>query len=139
MSLNTRAKFLLVVSILFMIYSILWGLAPYTSINLPSRFILDIADWPLDNLSNSLDKNTMFLSAIGAGLLGAISIFLAGIVVPAIKTGNTSIINTTITAMIFWFLFDSSGSIASGVVSNVFFNSIYLVLVLIPLIGIKKI
>jgi len=134
MSLDIRAKFLMVVSIIFFIYSILWALAPYPTVNLPARFILDIADWPLDSLSSPLDRNTQWLSAIGAGILAAISIFLGGIVVPAIKNRDTSIIRTTKIAMITWYIIDSSGSIASGVASNVFFNTIYLVLVLIPLV-----
>ncbi len=138
MSLNTRANFLMAVSIIFAIYSLLWGLAPFAEFNTPARFILDLADWPVDNLSAPLDKNTMWLSAIGAGLLGAVSIFLGGIVVPALKEGNRSIIHTTILAMIFWYVIDSAGSIAAGVSSNVFFNTIYLALVLIPLICIRK-
>ncbi len=138
MSLNARAKFMMVVAVVFAIYSLLWGLAPFATINFPSRFILDLADWPIDNLSAPLDKNTMWLSAIGAGLLGAVSIFLGGIVAPAIREGNRSIIRTTILAMVFWYIIDSVGSIAAGVGSNVFFNSIYLTLVLIPLVGISK-
>lgn len=134
MSRNTRSKFMFFVSIIFAIYSILWGLAPYESLNFPARIILDLADWPLDKLAAPLDKNTMFLSAIGAGLLGAISIFLGGIVVPAIKNDDKSIMRTTLFAMSFWFIIDSLGSIASGVTSNVFFNTIYLFLVLTPLL-----
>ena len=138
MSLNARANFLMIVSITFALYSLLWGLAPFSDINMPARFILDLADWPVDNLSTPLDKNTMWLSSIGAGLLAAISIFLGGIVVPALKEGNQSIINTTILAMIVWYIIDGLGSIAAGVTSNVFFNSIYLALVLIPLVCIDK-
>lgn len=63
MSLNTRAKFLMIVSITFFIYSILWALAPYPEVNLPARFIVDIADWPVDSLSSPLDRNTEWLSA----------------------------------------------------------------------------
>lgn len=137
MSLDTRAKFMMVVAITFFIYSILWALAPYPSINLPARLILDLADWPLDNLATPLDRNTQWLSSIGAGVLAAISIFLGGIVVPAIKRADTSITRTTILAMVVWYVIDSTGSVASGVSSNVFFNSIYLVLVLIPLIRIS--
>ena len=95
MSLTMRANFLMVIAIIFFIYSILWALAPYPAINLPARFILDIADWPLNNLSTPLDRNTQWLSAIGAGVLAAISIFLGGIVAPAIKNRNTSIIRIT--------------------------------------------
>lgn len=138
MSLNTRANFLTVVSIIFAVYSLLWGLAPFAGFNIPARLILDFSDWPIDNLSAPLDKNTMWLSAIGAGLLGAVSIILGGIVVPALKEGNRPIINTTILAMMAWYIIDSAGSIAAGVSSNVFFNSIYLALVLTPLVCINK-
>lgn len=138
MSLNTRARFLTMISIIFAIYSILWGTAPYTAINFPSRLILDLSDWPIDSLSVPLDRNTMWLSAIGAGLLGAVSIFLGGIVAPALKEGNQRIIRVTIMAMTFWYITDSAGSIAAGVSSNIVFNTLYLALVLIPLIGANK-
>ena len=60
MSLNTRANFLMVVSIIFAVYSLLWGLAPFAGFNIPARLILDFSDWPIDNLSAPLDKNTMW-------------------------------------------------------------------------------
>ena len=134
MSRSTRSKFMLLISGVFAFYAILWGLAPYESINFPSRLILDSLDWPIDSLSTPLDKNTMLLSAIGAGLLGAIAIFLGGIVAPAIKEGNKSITRTAVVAMIVWYVIDGAGSIASGVASNVVFNSVYLILILIPLL-----
>jgi len=135
MSLAIRAKFLTIVAFVFAIYSLLWGLAPFVDINLPARLILDLADWPVDRLALPLDKNTMWLSAIGAGLLGAVSVFLGGIVVPALKERNNAVIRTAIVGMMVWYIIDSAGSIAAGVGSNVVFNSIYLALVLIPLIG----
>lgn len=138
MSLSFRAQFLMLVAISFFIYAVLWALAPFSAINLPARLILDLADWPLDNLASPLDRNTQWLSAIGAGLLAAIGIILGGIVVPAIKQRNIAIIKTTIVAMIVWYLIDSLGSIAAGVSSNVLFNTFYLTLVLIPLIGIQS-
>ena len=138
MSANTRANFLMVVSVIFFIYALLWGLAPFAEINIPARIILDLSDWPIDSLSVPLDKNTMWLSAIGAGLLGAVAIFLGGVVVPALKKGNRAVIRTTIIAMIVWYVIDSAGSIAAGVSSNVFFNSVYLALVLTPLTRIRK-
>jgi len=134
MSRNTRSKLMLLVAGIFAFYAVLWGLAPYESVNLPSRLILDSLDWPIDNLSTALDKNTMLLSAIGAGLLGSIAIFLGGIVAPAIKEGNKSITRTAVVAMLVWYVIDGTGSIASGVASNVVFNSVYLVLILIPIL-----
>lgn len=135
MTTETSAKFMMIVAITFLIYSLLWALAPYPSINLPARLILDIADWPVDDFREPLDRNTRWLSAIGAGVLAAISVFLGGVVVPAIKRSDSSVIRTTIFAMGLWYIIDSAGSIAAGVASNVLFNSVYLALVLIPLIN----
>jgi len=134
MSRYTQSKLMSLVAIVFAIYSLLWSLAPFDQINLPARLILDISNWPLNDYSKPFDKNTKFLSSIGAGLLFAISVFLYGIVVPAIKEGNKRVIRTTICAMTSWYIIDGIGSIASGVSSNVFFNSIYLALVLLPLL-----
>ncbi len=134
MSRSTRSKFMLLISGIFAFYAVLWGIAPYESINFPSRLILDSLDWPIDNLSTPLDKNTMLLSAIGAGLLGAIAVFLGGIVAPAIKEGNKTIMHTAISAMLVWYVIDGAGSIATGVASNVVFNSVYLALILTPLL-----
>ncbi len=137
MTLEKRAKFVKIVSIILITYALLWGLAPYASINLPARFILDVSDWPLDNLSQPLSRHVMWLTAISAGLLGAISIFFYGIVAPAVERNNKSIINTTIIAMLFWYFVDSIGSITLGVFSNAVLNTVYLVLMLAPLMGIK--
>lgn len=138
MSTDTRCKLMTAVAAAFFAYAILWGLAPYPSINLPARIILDISDWPLDSLDLPLDRNTQWLSAISAGLLAAIAIMLAGIVIPAIKTGNTATTNTTIAAFVVWYLIDSVGSYSAGVASNVVFNTVYLMLAVVPLLGLKE-
>ena len=135
MSAEKRSNFMMLIASIFALYSLLWGLAPYESVNLPARFILDVSDWPFDGTAEALDRNTQWLSAISAGLLVAISIFLGGIVAAAIKEQNQKIIRTTIIAFIAWYLIDSIGSVAAGVPSNAFFNTVYLVLVLKPLWG----
>lgn len=138
MSLNTRANFMQVVAVIFFIYSVLWATAPFVEINLPARLILDAADWPIDSLSDPLGRDAKWLSAIGAGVLAAMSVLLGGVVAPAIRQGNVSVARMTIIAIIAWYLIDGIGSIAAGVGSNVFFNTIYLVLVLAPLLCIKS-
>ena len=67
-----------------------------------------------------------------------VAVFLGGIVATAITERNRSVIRTTIIAMVVWYIIDGVGSIAAGVVSNVFFNTIYLIFVLIPLVGINN-
>ena len=138
MSLHFRSRFMMVIAAIFFIYAMLWALAPYSSFNLPARLILDISDWPLNNFTVPLDRNTQWLSSIAAGLLAALAIFFGGVVAPAIKQRNTVITRKAILAMVVWYIIDNAGSIASGVVSNVVFNSVYLALVLIPLIGVEQ-
>ncbi len=138
MTLETRAKFVQVIAIVLIIFSLLWALASYPAINLPARFILDMSDWPIDSLSKPLTRDMMWMSSISAGLLVAISVFFYGIVAPAVMRADMPIIKTTIVAMMLWFVVDSVGSIAAGVTSNAVFNSLYLVLILFPLIGIKS-
>ena len=138
MTLEKRAKFVKIVSIILITYALLWGLAPYTNINLPARFILDASDWPIDKMAQPLTRDVMWLTAIAAGLLGAVSTFFYGIVAPAVARNDRAIIRTTIIAMLFWYFVDSFGSIASGVFFNAVLNTVYLVLMLAPLIGIKS-
>ena len=138
MSLELRAKLMQIVAIGFLLFSLMWALAPFTSINLPSRFLLDLLDWPMNNLSAELSRDVMWLSSIGAGLLLAFSIFLIGVVAPAIKAHDKRIIKVSKLAIIAWYVVDSVGSIASGVLSNAVFNTVFFIMVMIPLIGIKK-
>ena len=44
----------------------------------------------------------------------------------------------TVYAMLFWYIVDGAGSVAAGVGSNVVFNTLYLLLVLVPLFGASK-
>lgn len=137
MPIQIRVFILKAVALAFGVYALLWALAPFTDINLPARLILDISHWPLDEWDKPLDQNTQWLSSIGAGLLAALSVFLWSIVVPALAENNKPIMRATIKAMITWYVVDGTGSIAAGVASNVFFNTIYLIMVLLPLLPIQ--
>ncbi|HIE40255.1 MAG TPA: hypothetical protein EYP76_02365 [Thiomicrorhabdus sp.] len=131
-----RYKLMITVSIVLILYAIAWGLAPYTSFNISARFLLDLLDWPVDSMPNILDQNTKWLSAIGASLLAAFAILLGGIVAPAIREGNTHVAKVALWAIAVWFVIDGLGSIAVGIPSNVFFNTIYLIAMIAPLIGV---
>jgi len=134
---ETSAKTITAVSWGFLLFAFVWGLAPYTTINAPARLLLDVLDWPPGTATAALDRNTMWLSSIGAGLTVLVSILLLGIVVPAIRAGDRRVIRVTIWAAIGWFVVDGAGSIASGVASNVFFNAFLLAGMLVPLMAVK--
>jgi len=134
MSLDKGSFLMKLVAAIFGAYAILWATAPFSDINLPARFILDVSDWPVDNLSAPLDRNTQWLVSISSGLLAALAVLLAFVVAPAIKQGNRRVIRATISALVVWYVVDGVGSIAAGVFSNVIFNTIYLGLALAPLV-----
>ena len=135
MSLAQRFKLMRIIAVIFALYTIIWGLAPFTSFNISARFLIDVLDWPIDNTAAALDRNTKWLSAIGAGLLGAVSVFLWGVVAPALLRGDVVVAKVTLQAFIVWYVIDGVGSIAAGVSSNVVFNTLYLILIMIPLLG----
>lgn len=134
MSPKNGARFMRWIAVLFGCYAVLWSLAPFPEFNLPARFILDISDWPLDDLSTPLDKQTTWLVSIASGLLAALAVFLGCVVAPSIETGDKVIKRSTVYALLLWYVIDGIGSVASGVISNVIFNTVYLAGPLLPLL-----
>ncbi len=122
---------------IFIGFAAIWGLAPYETINEPARILIDILDWPIGDAPAKITRSQMWLSSIGAGLIVAVSIIMLGIIVPALRNSNKPIIKTTIYAFTAWFVIDSAGSIAAGVMSNALFNTLFFALVLIPLVMIR--
>ncbi|PHR59776.1 MAG: hypothetical protein COA43_08780 [Robiginitomaculum sp.] len=138
MSLHSRAKLMSLMAIGYGIFAFFWALAPYTPINLPARFILDLLDWPLNNLGQELSPYTQWLSSIGAGLLAALAVMLGGIIAPALKRGDTPTIRVGFWAMVIWYVIDSAGSIASGIPSNAAFNTLFVAPALFAMMGAKS-
>ncbi len=121
----------------FMVFAFVWALAPYGAISEPARLLLDLLDWPLGDAAPALSRSEMWLSSVGAGLVVAVSIMLLGIVVPAIKRSDRKTVRVTIWAFVGWYIVDSAGSAASGVPSNVFFNTLFLIAILVPLLALR--
>ena len=138
MSPDKCASLMKFVALLFGLYALLWSLAPFPDVNLPARFILDVSDWPINNLSTPLDKSEKWLSSIAAGLLAALAVFLALVVAPAIKRKDKDTIRATYLALTAWYVVDGIGSIAAGIPSNVVLNTGYLCLAFAPLILLKN-
>jgi len=134
---HTSAKFIRITAWGFIGFAVIWGLAPYTPVNAPAHMLLDLLDWPYGDAPALLTRSEMWLSSIGAGMVMAMSIMLLGIVAPAAQNSNKPVVRVTIGAFIVWFIVDSAGSAASGVVSNVFFNMVFLAAILVPLLAIR--
>jgi len=134
---KNSAKLVRIAAWMFISFAIIWGLAPYQAVNAPARLLLDLLDLPFGDAAPTLNQSEMWLSSIGAGLVIAISIMLLGIVAPALEKSDKVVVRVTIWAFISWYLVDSVGSIASGVASNALFNSIFLAIILLPLLTVK--
>ena len=137
MTQKTSALFLRIISYLMIVNAVIWGLAPFDQFNAPAHFYLDLLDWPLGDAPAELGRNAKWLSAIGAGLLMALAILLLGVICPALEAGEKRTIRVTVMALIAWFVIDSAGSIAAGVPANVFFNLVYLIPMLVPLLFVR--
>ncbi len=134
---RTSAKMTRIVAWGFIGFAAVWGLAPYGAINEPARMLIDLLDWPYGDAAPVLDRSQMWLSSIGAGLVVAISVMLLGIVAPALENSDRSIVRVTIWAFVGWYIVDGAGSAAAGVVSNVFFNTVLLAAIMVPLLLIR--
>lgn len=134
---HTAAKLTRIVAIVLILYSLVWATAPYVSIDPPARFLLDVLAWPLGDGRPVWDENILWMSSIGAGLLMALGVIFLGIIAPAVDQGNRRAVQTTIIAMLLWFVIDSAGSIVAGFTANAVFNLITLVPILLPLVLIK--
>lgn len=132
-NLDTPIILLKFVSYGLLVFSAIWWSAALPFFDAPASLLLDTMVWPIDGSHDQLDKNTRLLSAIGAGLLVSQAVFFLYVVIPELKRGNTQILRGTTLAVIAWFVVDSVGSVSSGVMSNVVFNSFYLVCLIIPL------
>lgn len=118
----------------FLAFAFLWWLAVLPNLDFSARFILDVSDWPYDGSFDSMSHNARFLSAIGSGLLAGVSVLLLCVVLPEIKKGNGTVVQGSVISLCVWYFVDSLGCALLGVFSNVILNTIYLALIVPPLL-----
>lgn len=94
----------------------------------PARLTLDILSWPLDGATTYASPDTRFLSALAGGfLLGwGVTIWLLSSWV--YDKAPEAVRRAVMLGMLSWFILDCTGSVASGNPSNVFLNTIVLLL-----------
>jgi len=120
----------------FFAFAVIWGLAPYGPVSAPSILLLDILDWPFGD-RETLTRDVMWLSSVGAGLTMAIAIMLLGIVVPALRAGNKEVVRVTKWALVAWFAIDGLGSYVSGVGSNTLVSFVMFIATMVPLVLVR--
>lgn len=116
-----------------LVFVAIWFVAVFPGIDQPARLLLDTIVWPIDGSHDVLSRDARFLSGIGAGLLTAMALNILLVVVPELEVGNFRVLRGAALAIFAWYVVDSVGSYASGVPSNVLFNTGFLLLLLYPL------
>jgi len=133
MSHNFHKFWLKVTAIVVGSFGPIFFLGTMMSTSEPARLTLDIISWPLDGLQTYASPDTRFLSALTGGFLlgwGMTIWFLSSWVY---DLAPEAVRKTVLVGILCWFVLDCLGSITSGNSSNVFFNTLVLLLAVGPL------
>ncbi len=99
----------------------------------PARWTLDLLDWPLDNAQNYEAQTTRFLSALTGGFLMGWGLMVFCLRAWVYDLAPEGVRRSVLNGALSWFFLDTTGSIAAGAASNIFFNLIVLLTVVGPL------
>lgn len=94
----------------------------------PARLTLDIISWPIDGATTYASPDTRFLSALAGGFLLGWGVMIWGLSKWVYEHAPEAVRKTVLIGLLAWFALDCSGSVASGNASNVFFNTLILLL-----------
>ena len=132
-SIKFHKNWLLVTAIVVGSFGPIFSLATMASADEPARWTLDLLAWPLDGVQRYSEGAMRFLSALTGGFLAGwgVTIFCLRQWVYDVAPEPTR--RATVAGLVAWFIFDSLGSVAAGVASNVIFNLIVLILAVGPL------
>ena len=99
----------------------------------PARLTLDILSWPIDGATTYSSPDTRFLSALTGGFLLGWGVMIWCLSIWVYDKAPEEVRKSVLIGTLFWFFLDSAGSIASGNMSNAFFNIIVLLVAVGPL------
>ncbi len=99
----------------------------------PARLTLDLLSWPIDGATTYASPDTRFLSALTGGFLLGWGVMIWLLSIWVYDKAPEAVRKTVLIGILTWFVFDSSGSIASGNPSNALFNVLVLLLAVGPL------
>ena len=99
----------------------------------PARLSLDILSWPIDGATTYDSPDTRFLSALTGGFLLGWGVTIWCLSTWVYDKAPEGVRRAVLAGLLSWFFLDSAGSIASGNVSNAFFNVLVLLLAVGPL------
>lgn len=99
----------------------------------PARWTLDVLSWPVDGQQAYSAPTTRFLSALTGGFLFGWGVMIWCLSVWVYDKAPEFVRKSVVFGLLSWFILDSAGSIASGNVSNAFFNIVVLLIAVGPM------
>ncbi len=104
----------------------------------PWLFLFDLLHWPLDHNPAGFSGDTHFMNGVAGGLMAGWGLLMYYIVAGPFARGDYELTMPIIVSMALWFLLDSSGSISSGVPTNLVLNVGFVGLFLPPLLALRR-
>lgn len=108
-------------------------LATFAGFSEPARWSLDLLSYPIDGFPTYDDRSMRFLSALSGGFLVAWGVMAWCLAVWVHTTNPEGARRVFVVSACSWFVFDSTGSIASGAWPNAVWNVFFLLLVIGPM------
>lgn len=125
----------------FIIFGLIWVTTAFPAFDGPGRFLIDLLDWPLDGLPNNPSPEARWMGAIGAGLTCGMGFMFTHVFAPILRMNNPEtgkfVKRGALLGVFAWYIVDGAGSISAGAPPNVVFNSVFLLLIAVPLLMTK--
>lgn len=130
---QTHKSYLRITAIVIASFGPVFFLGSMHSFSEPARFTLDLLSFPPDGNPTFNDPATRFLSALSGGFLFGWGVCIWVLRSLAFDKAPDEVRKSVLAGVLAWFFLDSAGSIASGNISNAFFNIAVLLLATGPL------
>ncbi|MCF1750851.1 hypothetical protein [Mariniradius sediminis] len=98
-----------------------------------ARLTMDLLGWPIDGAQDFEAPTTRFLSALTGGFLLGWGATVWCLSTWVYDKAPEEVRKTVLVGILFWFVLDSAGSVASGNAANVFFNTLIMFVAIGPM------
>lgn len=105
--------------------------------NAPGDLLADMFKWPIDGDPGIASQEAKLMIAVTAGLTVSVGVLFARLLSPLIAEGDVRAKSAGIWALLGWYILDTLGSLASGIPQNIFFGTLFLVVLITPFLLVR--
>ncbi len=104
----------------------------------PWLLLFDLLAWPMDGKPAAFSAETFAVNAVAGGVMAGWGVLMYGLSAGPIARGDRDVRRMVMAGLTVWFVVDSTGSWAAGMIGNIVLNIVFLVLFLIPLVALRS-